>query len=198
MAKAATTISVPPFGVEADGLRNNDLMLQAIPGCRLRSAVSPSKGTVVNIQDPENSPVIPEGQAMFLGSLPPIPGMQIHVNPAENKYKIVDPLHGDKAFCKRLQAALTAKGVIVQDLDGVPPKEGTLDPHRTKTLCRELLWLLDAGEAKLLKGPRPDIEDIDEMPGRYLLNPGSRVPTGQPMFEDQFEEYRSNLQKVGG
>jgi len=195
---ATAKISVPAFGVEADGPRNNDLLIQSIPGCRVRSAINASKGTVVNRQDRENSPVIPKGQATFLGGLPPIPGMQIHVNPAQGKVKIVDPLHGDDAFCKRLEKSLAAAGTVIKELSGVPPREDTLDEHRMKTLCRELLAMMDAGEAKLIKGPKPDIEDIDEMPGRYLLNPGSQVPTGQPRFEDQLEEYVENLRKVGG
>jgi hypothetical protein len=199
MANATTTaVSVPPFGVEADGLRNNDLLLQSIPNGRLRSAISASKGTVVNTQCPENTPVIPEGQAMFLGALPPIPGMQIHVNPQDGRYKIVDPIHGNKTFCKRLEKALEAKNVVFRDLDGVPTKDGTLDEDSMKTLCRELIWLLDAREAKLVKGPRPSIEDVDEMPGRYLLNPGSRIPTGQPRYEDELSTYVADLRRVGG
>ncbi len=193
-----TAISVPPFGVEIDTPRNGDVLLQSIPGNRLRGAVNPSKGTVINTQDRDNSPVIPEGQAMFLGSIPPIPGMQIHVNPAEGRYKVIDPIHGDKTFCKRLEKALMAKNVVMNDLDGVPPNEGTLDEDRMKTLCRELLQLIETDYARLIKGPKPDLEDIDEMPGRYLLNPGSRVPTGQPRYEDELNDYVANLRKVGG
>jgi hypothetical protein len=193
-----TAVLVPPFGVEIDTPRNGDVLLQSIPGSRLRGAINPTKGTIVNPQDRDNTPVIPEGQAMFLGSIPPVPGVQVHVDPAGGRYKIIDPIHGDKAFCKRLEKALTAKNAVVSELDGSPPKEGTLDEDRMKTLCRELLWLLDTNYAKLVKGPRPDIEDIDEMPGRYLLNPGSRVPTGQPRYEDEVDEYTANLRKVGG
>jgi hypothetical protein len=192
-------ISIPPFGIEADHPRNSDLLIQSIPNCRLRSAIVASKGTIVNKKDPDNSPVIPEDQARFLGSIPPMPGMQLHVNPAKLSYKIVDPMHGNKTMCKRLQAALREKGMAVSgELDGVPPQEGTLDVHRMKTLCREMLWLLNAGEAKMAGGPKPSIEDIDEMSGRYLLNPGSRIPNGQPLFEDQYDNYVEGLQKVGG
>lgn len=194
MAKA---MIVPPFGIEIDHPRNCDVMLQTIPNCRLRGAVSASKGTVVNTQDPDNSPVIPEGQAMFLGGLPPIPGMQIHVNPAECRYKIIDPIHGNDAFCKRLEKALASKNVVFNDLAGVPPREDTLDEHRMKTLCRELIQIMESGWAKLVKGPKPSVEDVDEMPGRYLLNPGSRVPSGQPMYEDEYDEYVAGLRKVG-
>ena len=191
------TVVVPPFGVEIDHPRNCDVMLQSIPNCRLRGAVSASKGTIVNKQDEDNTPVIPEGQAIFLGALPPIPGMQIHVNPAELRYKIIDPIHGNDAFCKRLEKALLGKGVVIKDLKGVPPKESDLDEHRMKTLCRELLHIMEINHGRLVKGPRPSIEDVDELPGRYLLNPGSRVPSGLPQYEDQYDEYIGGLRKVG-
>jgi len=199
MPEPKTQMIVPPFTVEADHPRNSDLLLQSIVNCRLRSAISASKGTIVNKQDPDNSPVTPEGQSAFLGAIPPVPGMQIQVDPANLTYKIVDPIHGNEEFCRKLRTALKNKGMVVgEKIDGVKPQEGMLDVHRMKTLCRELIWLMDAGEAKLVKGPKPDKEDVDELPGRYLLNPGSRVPNSQPVFEDQYEDYVNNLQKVGG
>jgi hypothetical protein len=192
------TMTVPPFGVEADHPRNSDLLLQCIPGMRLRSAISASKGTVRNTQDPDNAPVIPEGQSIGLGSFGQIPGMQIHVNPAKLTYVVQDPMHGDERLCERVVRAMKQRGMAVANkINGVSPQEGKLDEHRMKTLCRELIWLLDAGEARMVKGPKPDLEDVDEMPGRYLLNPGSRIPNSQPTFEDEMPDWVNNLQKVG-
>jgi len=107
-------------------------------------------------------------------------------------------LHGNKRILNRIQRGLEQderpfRGV---KFDGVPPKEGTLDKHRMKTLCRELYQLLEAGHVAIAKGPQPDMEDIDELDGKFLLNPGARVSNSQPMFEEDLEEYNAKVNEV--
>ena len=177
-----TGIIVAPFGIECDLPRNGDLVIQSIPGCRLRSAVDGMKSA----KDAKSGEyVVPTDQAKQIGSIPKAPGMQLHVNPAECSYVILDPLHGDERMCEKLQSWMVRnlqvqRGVKVR---GHEPQQGTLDVHRMKTLCREMFNVLEAGEARMAKGPKPDMADIDELPGYYMLNPGSRIPNTQPIYE---------------
>jgi len=192
-----TKTIVAPWGIEADHPRNADLMLQCIPGCRLRGAVSAMK-TTINKKTGEAT--VPRDQAIHLGQFPPVPGMQLHVNPAKLTYQVIDPLHDDEALCERLRLAIERSSPYRagRKLEGVPPQKGTLDVHRMKTLCREMLNLLKANEAKMVRGTEPKLEDIEKLPGKFLLNPGSRIHNAQPRYEEDYEEWENNLTRHGG
>ena len=191
------TFIITPFGIEANHPRNSDLLLQCIPGVRLRSAIDGSKAYT----DPRTGiEHVPVAQATSLASFPRTPGMQLHVNPAELSYTVIDPLHNNEAMLTRISAYLRDKEGIKTDakLNGLPPKSGTLDQHRMKSLCREMLWLVLAGEAANCKGVMPDLEEIDRLPGYFLLNPGSVVPNTQPIYEKDMPDWVNRLSHSGG
>jgi len=195
--KERTVAVVPPFGVEIDHPRNSDVLLQGIKTHRrLRSAL----GLPRPIPDRKTGePRMPIDQTREWGQFPNVPGMQIHVNPAKLTYTIVDPLRGDEDLCGRIRKYLNANSAFHVDtkIDGVPPHKGEVDQHRMKTLCRELLRLLDSGVAKVVKGPRPSMEDVDSLPGKYLLNPGARIRNSQPTFEEDWDDWYTNMTTVG-
>lgn len=187
--------SVAPFTVEADHHNNCDLKIQSIPGCKLRTAVSPAK----TYTDPKTGKVrVSRG---ISSQLPPIPGMQIAVNPGDRSYQIRDPLYGDEDACERILDAIQSDENnpfrVMRKVRGVPPVKGTLDEHRMKTLCRELLQIVEAGDAKVVKGSQPALSDIDALPGNYLLNPGSVERNSQPLFEKDFDDWYSQLTRSG-
>ncbi len=195
-----------PFGVRIDHPRNCDIVLQGIPGSRLRSDIRASRTT----QDAKTGAErIPQDQARHLGMLGEVPGMEIHVNPGQCSYLIHDPLteDGHADTLKRIQQyrAETMGTRDTSELKGVPDQSGKLDQHRMKTLCRELFWLIDTGEARLIKGQLSgekneetrSLTGIDKLPGHYLLNPGSTIPNTQPQFEKDYESYVSTLNKTG-
>ncbi len=190
--------SVPSFGVKADHPRNCDLLIQGIPGCRLRSRITASRTTIVNTQDPDGEQVIPPDQSKHLGVLPEIPGMELHVNPEKCTYKIIDPLCGNKKLLNRIMRGLEQDERPFRGMkfDGVPPRDGKLDVHRMKTLCREMVDLLEAEHVQMAKGPPPSREDVDELDGNYLLNPGAKSPNSQPMFEKDMEKYNAKVNEV--
>ncbi len=192
-----TKTTVAPFGIEADHPRNGDLLLQSVPGCRLRSAISASKHV---IDAKTGEPKVPQDQARHLGQLPPIPGMQIHVSPAKLTYMVIDPLHDDEELCERIRKTLDQISPfrMGRTLKGVPPLKGVLDKHRMKTLCRELVWLVDASEAKAVKGTMPELDEVDKLEGEYLLNPGSQVTNMQPRFECDWDKWLAELTRSGG
>lgn len=197
MVEERMKIMVVPFGIEADHPRNSDLLLQCAPGVRLRSAIDGTKHVI----DSKTGDIrIPLDQARHLGSFPRVPGMQIHVDPAGLRYTVVDPLRGDEQLCDRIRKYLRENSgfSVSERLNGVPTQEGKLDVHRMKSLCRELVWLIEAKEAKRAKGVIPSLEDIDELPGYYLLNPGSRVGTTQPVYEKDWDDWVSRLSHSGG
>ena len=191
------TMIVPPFGVEAKHPRNCDLLIQSIPGCRLRSEID---GTSP-VRDVKTGDLrVSLDQARHLASFPRVPGMQLHVNPAELTYAIMDPLHGDAEMCERIRKWMNEMSPMRtgQTVKGVPTLTGQLDVHRMKTLCRELVQTMASGEMKHCKGPKPSMDDIDELPGNYLLNPGSRVNTTQPTFEKDWDSWVEQLTRSGG
>ena len=197
MEEKSTTSTVQPFGIVADHPRMCDLLLQGIPACRLRSTIrvdKPSKDQKSGIER-----VSPD-QAKGLGQFPSIPGMELHVNPAKLSYTVIDPLHEDEEMCKRIKRAIDNSSNVrtTGDIAGVPPLSGTLDPHRMKTLCREILWLAKAGDVKVCKGSLPSMADVEKMNGEFMLNPGSMVQNMQPRYERDWPAYLEQLSRVGG
>lgn len=190
----AAPAKVRPWGIEADHPRNCDLLIQSIPGCRLRGAVAAHK-PVVDARTGATS--IPIDQMRHLGMLPRIPGMQLHVFPDKLRYEIVDPLHGDEELCQKIEQGLRADGRFFGSVRGVRPSDGTLDQDRMKTLCREMWRLVELGHAKVVRGSRPSMEEIDAMPGEYLLNPGSRIQNSQPKYEKDYDEWVRRLNQLG-
>jgi hypothetical protein len=187
-------ISVLPFTIEADGPRNDDLLIQCIPGCKLRSAISGMK-TVI---DKDGNESVPTDQAIAMADFPKTPGMQLHVNPGELSYVISDPLRDNEAIRERLQRWIENRTKIRtrEKIRGVDTVSGKLDAHRMKSLCREMLQLVESGYARCVKGAVPTMEDIEELPGNFLLNPGSRVFNMQPMFEKDWDEWIATLGKL--
>lgn len=190
------TMVVPPFGIEADHPRNDDLLIQVIPNCRLRSAIDGTKGR----PDQKTGELqVPLDQAKSLASFPRTPGMQLHVNPAELTYAIVDPMHDNDELCDKVTRWLKRSPIrIAGKINGVPPRTGSLDKHQMKTLCREMLNLVTEGAAKKCKGPVPSLADIEELPGQFLLNPGSRIPNLQPRYESGWDKWVEQLSMSGG
>lgn len=187
---------VPPFGIRVDHPRMCDVLLQCIPNARLRSSISSSKPVKDQTTGEE---MIPVDQATSLASFPKIPGMRIHVNPAKLTYTITDPLRGNEDLCEKIRKRINERGAftIRDKVEGVPPQDGSLDEHRMKSLCRELLWLLEAKEAKMTKGPEPTMKLIEKLPGYFLTNPGKKIPNSQPEFEHQIPAWRTALAKAG-
>lgn len=196
---SSTIFAVAPFGVEADHPRNSDLLLQCISGCRLRSAIDGSKPAVDAKTGDLTTPL---DQARTLASFPKLPGMQVHVNPEKCTYAIVDPLHNNEELLRRVEKYFQAREGVKPTgrMNGVAPKTGKLDVHQMKSLCRELHNLVTSGEAKIVQGigMLPKIEDIEEMPGRFMLNPGSMVPNTQPRYEDDLPGWVATLSHNGG
>lgn len=190
---AAAAMMVAPWAIEADHPRFCDLLLQSIPGCRLRSKASAMKGAV----DVKTGDVrVPVDQSRALAAMPVIPGMQLHVIPHELRYRVIDPLHGNKPLLARISRFLEEQGgtLASKNFDGVPPLDGTLDVHQMKTLNREMLNLVKAQEATIVDGKMPTLDDVNDLPGYYLLNPGSRVYNGQPTYEKDYEDWKANRQ----
>ncbi len=195
-AEKKSRCSVIPFGIEIDHPRNSPIALQSIIGMKVRSRTTATR-TVKNRRTGHES--VPIDQSMAYAGFPTIPGMQLFVDPANLEYKVVDPLRDDRDLCDKLIAAMKQQGTAVSDtMNGMPERKGTLDVHRIKTLCREMLWILDAKQANVIKGVKPDLEDIQDLDGEFLLNPGSRITNSQPRYECDWEEWVTQLNRGGG
>lgn len=186
-----TKVMIAPFGITVDHPRSCDVLLQSIPGCRLRSRLKATMTTVGGlVRTPQSKGISP----------PEVPGMQLHVNPAELSYVVFDPLNEDEDAKHRIRRYLhETTGVRVDvNLRGAETVKGKLDKHRMKTLCREICNLLDEGVVQMIKGVAPDREDVDDLDGDYLLNPGLRTQTTQPMYEKDYPAWINQLTRSGG
>ena len=180
---------IQSFGVQADHPRSSDLIIQSIPGCRLRSTLSANKPGVR----------IPSDQARLFAILPVVPGMELHINPAKLSYVVNDPLYDDEDTCDRIRQAVNQlRGVKIEKINGAAPLKGKLDVHRMKTLCREMIWWHDEDAVKVVKGIMPTLEDVEQLPGNFMLNPGSQVMNSQPTFEKDFSAWYEQLTRSGG
>ena len=197
-APDAKRLSVKPWGIEAAHQRNCDLLLQSVEGCRLRSAIRPNKEIID--RDPQTrEQIVRDASAKVIEGLPAnIPGMQIHVNPAKCAYRIVDPLHDDEAMCERIQQALERQTSVRtgSKLRGVEGRSGTVDRDRMKTLVREMCNLVAAGEAKVVQGICPGTEEVDGLPGDYLLDPSNMGLYHRPRYEKDEQDWVETLNRL--
>lgn len=191
MAEAKQNVEiVPPFAIEADHPRMCDVILQSIVGLRLRSRIRPTTTTV-------------QGQVrthtMGGHSLPDVPGMRLFVNPAKLEYAIVDPFNDDpEAQAKVKQYMRLTRGFrSTSPIKGRDTVKTTVDKNRMKTLCREVIRLLDEGAVKMVEGPAPVPEDVDDLPGKFLLNPGLRTQSTQPTYEEDYDEWCDRMSRSG-
>lgn len=196
-AEPAEAVQVAPFAIEIDHPRNCDCRIQSIPGATLRSTIKATR-TVKDAKTGEER--IPKDQANHLGMLPEIPGMQLHVNPNSGLYRIIDPLHGNEELCEKIRKRLVESSPmsVASRINGVKPQAGELDIHRIKTLCREMIRMVQSGEAKVIKGTLPKMDEVEGMAGEFLLNPGAMVHNGQPQYERDWTEWVANLNRMGG
>jgi hypothetical protein len=191
------SLTIASWGIEADHPRNCDLMIQCIPNGRLRGAIQPMR-EAIDVRTGESA--TPIDQARDSVGLPRIPGQQLHIHPAEGRVEIIDPLCEDPQMCERITKWLRNRTGFTSTtpIKGVAKREEKLDIHRMKTLCREVLHIVTCGEARKIRGPLPDQQDIDDMPGYYLLNPGIRTGTTQPVYEKDWAAWVEALSHSGG
>ena len=192
--KKKTVVSVAPFEIEATHPRNCDLYIQGL-GARLRSRIRPIK-EVFDRRDGEQ--ITRPTSAKVVDELPgEIVGQRIQVRPGDLTYKIVDPV--DEDTLKSVQKAMKAhSGVTVSEkLRGVKDQDGKLNKDEMKTLVRELVRIVNSGEATVRRGSLPGMEDVDDLPGRYLLNSRNLSNWHQPRYEDEVEAWTEKLNNLG-
>lgn len=197
VAEKKSSVTILPFGIVIDEPRNGDVLLQSIPGARLRSRISATKP----VKDSKTGKMlIPPDQAAYLGQFPEMPGMELHVNPEKLTYSIVDPLADDEERCDAIRLAMEQVGPFRSKgkLKGVETQRGKLDVHRMKTLVREMYGLVQNDMAKVVKGSMPEFDLISQMPGNFLMNPGAKISNTQPNFERDWSGWLERLTAAGG
>lgn len=187
------SVSVQPFAIEVTA-SCQDVKIQSIPNCILRGRVRSTK-KIINILGPGRD--ITTGPSKVIPGIPDVDGMQLHVSPGTCKVKVVDPLFGDEETLNLIKTLVDAyQGTRTKSkLSGMPTREEKLEPSRMKTLVRELIWWEEEGMVKFIKGTKPEMEDIDNLPGKYLLNPGSMIQNMQPRYEEDFQDWVDGLAK---
>jgi len=197
MSESQPIVDVKPFAIEADHPRNSDLIIQGLERTRLRSAVKPTK--MVFSKEEGESVIVPASAKIIDGLPGRIPGMQLHINPAKRKWIVVDPLRDDERLLDRIRKAINkSAGYSVHGtLKGVESKEGQLGWDEMKSLIREVTLIVEAGEAKVIEGRKPDMDDVDELPGKYLLNQTNIGGYRQPRYEEDLEPWAEKLASLG-
>lgn len=189
-------VSVGSFGIEADNPQNCDLTIQSLSRQRLRGSIKAAVD--VFMKDEEGEQTITSGAAGNVAGLPGyIPGMRLFVNPADLTYKIEDPLYGQEETLEKIRLAVKRRNNIgiADKLKGVKTKEGTLHKDHLKTLVREMVRFIESGDAKVCKGIKPRMDDVDELPGDYLTNPASNE-WNQPRYEKDMPEWVESLNNL--
>jgi hypothetical protein len=195
--KKKTKVSpVSSFTIEADHPRNADLMIQCIMGIKLRSSIKSTKE--IFIQEDGEQVTVPAPGQMVPGLPANIPGMQLSVNPGKCLWRVTDPLYEDERTCERITRAIKQSGsrMVVNKVKGVAPKDGELGIDEIKTLVREMYQLVKAGEARVVKGTNPEMDDIEDLPGEFLTNPSKRTVWNQPRYEKDMEDWRRKINQL--
>lgn len=177
--------TIAPFAIEVDNQQNSDHSIASIPGCKLRGCIS-------------HRPKMGADYARGMATCPEIPGVHLQINPEQCKWRIEDPIYGDRSLCDEIRTHLsTHSGTRIHQVDGIEPTEGSIDVHRMKTLCREVFHMIERGACRVVKGPTPKMEDIDNLPGYYLANPGSRTQWNMPVYEKDIPAWQAALSRGG-
>lgn len=203
--KTEKTASVMPFAIEARTPRNQDLMIQCLGGMKLRGAVSATvevfdhTWTDLDADSEDGERLTMPTPAKVIPGVGDLPGEQLYVNPVTGEWKTFDPLYKKEAVLDRIRRAIKNRGGVAnvgERLRGIKARSGRVDADTMKTLCRELLCFIEAKEARVVKGICPDRDDVDELPGRYLLNWSNRSKWHQPRYEDQVDRWTEKLNQL--
>ncbi len=124
-------------------------------------------------------------------SLPDIPGIHCTVDFRASVVEFTDPAPPEvwEDLNRTLQTAPTAIVGVGQNFGPVNDTSEPVDAHTLKTFTRELLRLVNAEKATVVKGTLPSLEEINELPGRYLFDP-SWHSQWKPQFEDEYERWK--------
>jgi hypothetical protein len=194
--KKAKGTSMGTWAIMADHPRNCDLLLVSLSNSRMRSAVKPIK----NIFTREAGEQVqqPASAGMIQGLPSVIPGMELHVNPVDGTFKIIDPLRDNEDLCEKIRRAINLSGAVqvADKLRGMPERTGKLGRDHMKTLVREMCRLVDAGEAVVCKGSQPSEDDLENMPGEFLTNPTNMGGWHQPRYEKDMDAWSESLNRL--
>lgn len=194
--KQPEAVGMEPFAIEADHPRNCTLLIKSLPEVKLRSSFSAHRPYH---HRKTGKDYIPLSQVQ-ISTLPPTPGMQLAVHPGRRAWRCYDPMSEDPRLMAQVNSQGTAitSGMQQFDMSPVPTSEGKMGVDEFKSLVREMLDLVEAGEARVVNGPQPTRAQVDDLPGRYLLNPGPLARSTQPRYEEDFEGWVAELGRVGG
>ena len=161
----------------------------------MRSTIKPTK-TIFAREDGEMIER-PTAARMIEGLPASIPGQQLLVDPAKGTYTLTVPIRDDEELCEKIRRAMSQQGIHTDNkIKGVPKKTGTLDADAMKSLCREMLWLVDAGEAIVCDGVVPSMEDIEDLEGEFLTNACSMGDWKQPRYERDLPAWVETLNRL--
>lgn len=192
-APKTNRVSVQKWGIEADHPRNGDLWIKCIPNCRLRTQIRPKPV----VDDRTGNATMHVGEAVNYGTAGTLPGMQLLVDPATCECVIIDPTHDDPEGLKRWLKQVFRNSPTVPEMQGQPPRREKIDVDHMKTLCREMKQLVELGHAKVCTGELPKAEDIDALPGDYLLDAGAFTTTFRPKYEKDYDEWHRRQGTMG-
>lgn len=142
--------------------------------------------SIAGLHNREGVPGRSVGEKM--GIMPDIPGMRIEFLPKECSIRIFDPLEEDTAKLAKINAAMSTNSI--QGVHGgvfkcVPSRVQKLKDYEFKSLLREVLVLVACKSATVVAGKLSKREVIDNLPGKYLHDPGDNISHDKQRFEDE-------------
>lgn len=183
-------LNLPPFIVELGDDSNRTISLDTMR-LRLRGDFSLSK---LHKRKQGGRDV---GQIMQ--QMPDIPGMRIMVDYHAQKCRIFDPLETPeyKDVLVRVNQVAQEATAVKQSGGKFTPVEAVehkLDKDKMKTLCLELVRLVEDKQARVVAGELPTEEQLAAMPGRKLFDPWNNSPR-KPKYEDDAEAFYARADK---
>lgn len=107
-----------------------------------------------------------------LGKFPDIPGLQITIDPVRKTAVVEDPLsHWSPQEMDALNQAASAIPGFARVKFKIEPSDvrDKMSDNDVKTWCYWVWRMVDAGDAKVVKGSLPSVADIEALPGKIRV-----------------------------
>jgi hypothetical protein len=135
-----------------------------------------------------------------MSQMPDVPGIQMTVLPREKKAVAHDPLADDADLLAKANGVWNDSAMGRSPGGGSKPwpdTEFALDDDTLKTLCIELVRKRGSGVLSVVRGALPTEQQIEDLPGGELYDPGNSNQHGHPRYAEDVPAWRQKLELAG-
>ncbi len=167
------------FTVEFGDRANRMIVLQSLSGERFRGSFA-----IANVPSGSHN--------QTMGQIPNLPGQHLAVSTRDRRITISDPLEHDKTLLSQLRLAMRKlRSIREAEVTYVPSTERQLDEDALKTLLFELSAMIANKTATVIKGDFPTREQIEQLAGDELWDPGDTTGRPKPRYKKDERAWRN-------